>query len=220
MAKQPILYLHGFASSAQSTKARYFGQKLAAFPQVDYHAIDFNPTPEDFHYVTTTGLIGRLRQYVLDHQLDNLSVIASSYGGLIALHYAHRFGGVDKMVLLAPGVMWLSGGLSDDELAQWERAGAEPIDHPAFQQEVSVRYDLQVDGLSYLKPVPPAAPVLIIHGVRDTAVPIEDSRKYASDFADRVRLIEVDADHDLNDHLDFIWSHMGAFLLNSDEGDL
>ncbi len=220
MTKQTILYLHGFASSARSTKARYFGEKFASLPQVDYHAVDFNPTPEDFQYVTTTGLIGRLRQYVLDHHLDTLSVIASSYGGLIALHYAHRFGGVDKMLLLAPGVMWLSGGLSDGELAQWERAGTVPIDHPAFQGAVPVRYDLQVDGLRYLKPVPPAASVVIIHGASDRTVPIEHSRQYASDFADRVRLIEVDADHDLNDHLDLVWSHVGAFLLNSDKGDL
>jgi pimeloyl-ACP methyl ester carboxylesterase len=220
MAKQIIVYLHGFASSARSTKARYFGEKFAALPQVDYHAVDFNPTPKDFQYVTTTGLIGRLRQYVLDHHWGNFSIIASSYGGLIALQYAHRFGGVEAMLLLAPGVFWLSAGLSDAELAQWQRAGAAPVYHPGFQQEVSVRYDLQADGLRYLEPVPPAAPVRIIHGVYDTTVPIEHSRQYASDFAERVRLIEVDADHDLNDHLDLIWDHVFESLLVSDKGDL
>jgi pimeloyl-ACP methyl ester carboxylesterase len=113
-----VLYLQGFASSGQSTKARYFGEKLKAFPRVEFHIVDFNPTPKDFEYVTTTGLINRLRQYVLDHHLENNSIIGSSYGELVALHYAHRFGGVEKMLLLAPGLTWLSGGLSEKELEQ------------------------------------------------------------------------------------------------------
>ena len=92
MEKRNILHLHGFASSGQSAKARYFGEKFKAF-QVGFHAVDFNPTPKDFEYVTTTGLINRLRQYVLDRHLENIRIIGSSYGGLIALHYAHRFGG-------------------------------------------------------------------------------------------------------------------------------
>ena len=213
MEQQAILFLHGFASSAQSTKARYFREKLKAFPQVEFHAIDFNPTPTDFEYVTTTGRINRLRQYTLDHHLGNVSIIGSSYGGLIALHYAHRFGGVEKMLLLAPGLTWLSGGLSDKQLEQWEKAGAAPVSHSAFGKEVPIRYDLQVDGLRYLEPVPPASPVIIIHGHNDKTVPIEPSRAYAAEFPDSVRLIEVDADHDLNGHLEFIWEYVQSFLL-------
>jgi len=213
MEQKTILHLHGFASSGQSTKARFFREKLKAFPQVEFHAIDFNPTPADFEYVTTTGQINRLRQYVLDHDLGNISIIGSSYGGLIALHYAHRFGGVEKMLLLAPGLTWLSGGLSEKELEQWEKAGAAPVFHHAFEQEIPVRYDLQVDGLRYLEPIPPAAPITIIHGHNDKTVPIEPSRAYAADFPHSVRLIEVEADHDLNGHLDFIWGHVESFLL-------
>ncbi|OQY20197.1 MAG: hypothetical protein DRJ03_15475 [Chloroflexi bacterium] len=214
-AVKKILYLHGFASSAQSTKARYFGKKFKAF-QVEFHAVDFNPTPRDFEYVTTTGLINRLRQYVLDHHLGNISIIGSSYGGLIALHYAHCFGGVEKMLLLAPGLTWLSGGLAEEALEQWKKAGAAPVFHYAFEQEIPVRYGLQADGLCYLEPVPPAAPITIIHGYNDKTVPIEPSRVYATDFPDSVRLIEVDADHDLNGHLELIWEYAHSFLLGTE----
>jgi len=31
-------------------------------------------------------------------------------------------------------------------------------------------------------------------------------------------LIEVDAGHDLNDHLDFIWEHVQSFLLCTERG--
>jgi pimeloyl-ACP methyl ester carboxylesterase len=213
MEQKTVLYLHGFASSGQSTKARYFREKLKAFPQVEFHAIDFNPTPKDFEYVTTTGLINRLRQYVLDHHLRDFSIIGSSYGGLIALHYAHRFGGVEKMLLLAPALIWLSGGVSEKELKRWKEAGAAPVFHKAFGEEVPVRYDLQLDGLRYLELIPPPAPITIIHGQDDKTVPIEHSRAYVANFPDSVHLVEVDADHDLNGHLDFIWGHVESFLL-------
>jgi pimeloyl-ACP methyl ester carboxylesterase len=212
-AQQTVLYLHGFLSSAQSTKARFLRQRLAALPGVTCSAVDFNPTPRDFETMTTTGQINRLRQYLLDRGLGDISLVGSSFGGLIALHYAHRFGGVARMLLLAPAVVWLSGGLSEQELRQWEEAGAAPVFHPAFDREVPIRYDLHLDGLRYMEPVPPAAPTLIIHGRQDETVPIAHSRAYAADHPDAVRLIEVDADHDLNPHLNLIWEQVQSFLL-------
>lgn len=213
MKQQTVLYLHGFTSSARSRKAQFFREKLQAFPQVEFRAIDFNPTPKDFEYMTTTGLINRLRQYVLDHHLEDFSIIGSSYGGLIALHYTHRFGGVEKMLLLAPLLHWLSGWLSEEQLEQWKQAGATPIFHEALQKEIPIRYDLHLDGLRYLEPVPPTTPITIIHGYRDDTVPIQHSRDYAARFPDKVQLIEVDADHDLNGHLEFIWGYVESFLL-------
>ena len=117
------------------------------------------------------------------------------------------------MLLLAPGLTWLSGGLSEKELEQWRQAGAVPVFHKAFGGEVSIRYDLQTDGLRYLEPIPPASPITIIHGRDDRTVPIEPARVYAADFSDSVHLIEVDADHDLNGHLEFIWGYVESFLL-------
>jgi pimeloyl-ACP methyl ester carboxylesterase len=168
--------------------------------------------------MTTTGLINRVRQYVLDHALERISIIGSSYGGLIALQYAHRFGGVEKMLLLAPALTWLSGGLDEEALAGWKQTGVAPVYHYAFERELPVRYDLQADGLGYLEPVPPAAPTTIIHGYNDKTVPIEPSRTYVADFADLVHLIEIDADHDLNDHLDYVWRYVQFFLLDTEQG--
>lgn len=213
-----VVYLHGFASSGQSAKAQYFRERFKALPLVAFHAPDFNPTPADFEYMTTTGRIDRLRQYILDHHLGDFSIIGSSFGGLIGLQYAHRFGGVDKMLLLAPALYWLSGGLSEKELEGWREAGAAPVFHEAFQKEVLVRYDLQRDGLAYLEIVPPPVPITIIHGHDDATVPIDHSRAYARDFPDSVRLVEVDADHDLNGHLDLIWEYVQSFLLDGAGG--
>jgi hypothetical protein len=117
------------------------------------------------------------------------------------------------MLLLAPGLRWLSGGLDEQQLRHWEQAGSVPVYHEGFEQEIPVRYELHQDGLSYLEPVPPPAPMIIIHGRQDSAVPIADSRHYATHYPDEVRLVEVDADHDLNGHLDMAWHYVEDFLL-------
>ncbi len=210
--------MHGFASSAQSTKAQYLRERFKALPQIAFDAIDFNPSPADFEYMTTTGQINRLRQFVLDRDLGSIRLIASSYGGLIALHYAHRFGGVEKMLLLAPGLRWLNGGLSQEELEHWRHHGTAPVYQPAFGQQIPIHYDLQKDGLGYLAFIPPPVPALIIHGQNDATVPVEDSRRYAADYPDRVHLVEVDAAHDLNGYLDLIWESVQSFLLGSNQG--
>ena len=213
-----LLFLHGFASSAQTTKARYLRAKLAAFPEVTFDALDFNPTPQDFEYMTTTGQIDRLRQYVLDRGWQRFSIIGSSFGGLIALHYAHRFGGVDRMLLLAPVLHWLSGRMADGTLEQWQQAGTLPTFHYAFDRELPLRYDLEVDGQRYLEPIPPPTPVTIIHGDTDRNVPTDHSRSYAASFPGQVHLVEMQAGHDLNGHLDLIWSYVESFLLTSGRG--
>jgi hypothetical protein len=180
---------------------------------VNYHAIDFNPTPVDFAYVTTTGLINRLRQYVLDHDLQTVAVIGSSLGGLVATHYAHRYGGVERMLLLAPLLRWRSWDMSAEHLRTWEQRGTMPVMHYRFDRELPIRFDLEADGMRYVEPAPPAVATLIIHGRKDESVPVEDSRQYAAESPERVQLVEVDAGHDLNKHLALIWSHVQSFLL-------
>jgi pimeloyl-ACP methyl ester carboxylesterase len=214
MTSKTIILLHGYISSAQSTKARYLEERIESLPQVAFRAIDFNPTPDDFTYMTVTGRIDRLRQVVLDHGITEMSLIGSSLGGLVALHYAHRFGGVERMLLLAPALTWLSSGFSESELMQWEEEGALPFYHPAFGREVSLRFDVQRDGQHYLDPVPPAAPIAIIHGTDDGTVPVDHSRAYAATYPDDVRLVEVVAGHDLNGHLDLMWKTVQSFLLD------
>jgi pimeloyl-ACP methyl ester carboxylesterase len=213
--RRAILYLHGFASSARSANACFLRSRFERVPDVEFHAVELNPTPRDFEYMTTTGLIDRLRQYVLDHRLGEVHIIASSYGGLVALQYAHRYGGVERMLLLAPGLAWLSGGLSEAELEEWKTVGAAPVFHEAFECEVSVRYDLQLDGLRYLERVEPCLPMIIVHGSHDTTVPTGHSREYAAQFPSLVELVEVDADHDLSGHLEQVWGLVESFVLDT-----
>jgi pimeloyl-ACP methyl ester carboxylesterase len=200
MSQQTVILLHGFASSGNSTKAQYLRGRFAAVPDVQFHAIDFNPTPRDFEYMTITGMINRLRQYVLDHDLRRVFIVGSSIGALVGLNYAHRFGEVSRMLLLAPALSYLR---------------FEPVDkvfHYAFNRELSLRDDFYVDGAMYAEPVPPPVPVTIIHGCHDDVIPIARSRRYAALYPEEVELTEVDSDHQVNDQLDFIWERLAATL--------
>jgi pimeloyl-ACP methyl ester carboxylesterase len=208
-----ILLLHGFASSGRSTKARFFAEKFEPLPQVHFHALDFNPAPTDFEYMTVTGLVNRLRQYVLDHDLGDVSLIGSSMGSLVALHYAHRFGGINRMLLLAPALSYGMNEADPEHLQRWQEVGTVPVLHYAFEREVGLRFGFHVDGLQYLSPVVPPAPTTIIHGRSDDVIPIENSRRYATRFPHQVQLVEVDSDHRLNDQLVFIWTVVQSFLL-------
>ncbi len=102
--KPNVIYLHGFASSAKNSKAEWLQQRNDADPNVNLYAFDFNPTPADFSYMTISGMIHRLRQYILDFELTNPLLVGSSLGGLVALHYARLFGGIPHILLLAPAL--------------------------------------------------------------------------------------------------------------------
>jgi hypothetical protein len=213
MEKKTILFLHGFASSSKGTKAQFFKEEFARLPQITFHAFEFNPTPKDFEYMTITGLINRLRQYLLGQRPENLCLIGSSLGALVGLVYAHRFGGVGRMLLLAPALSYQPALRSEAELQQWENEGVINLSSYAFGQELPLRYDFRTDGLHYLQPVPPPALMMIIHGQKDEVISIEHSREYAANFPDKIQLVEVDSDHRLNDQLELIGEYSRSFLL-------
>lgn len=206
MAPYPVIFLHGFASSAQGTKARYLRARFAARPEFAFHAIDFNPTPRDFEWLTVTGMINRLRQFILDRALGRVTLIGSSMGGLVGLNYAHRFGEVDRLLLLAPALVYLSGLRTNEAEAEWRERASGDVFHYAFERPVPLRYDLQVDGCLYAESPAPPAPITIVHGRGDATIPIQQSRDYAARYPQQVTLHEFESDHTLNDRLDAIWT--------------
>jgi pimeloyl-ACP methyl ester carboxylesterase len=209
MAQKNVIFLHGFASSGMGAKGQYLGRRFQEAPDVDFRAFEFTPMPKDFEYMTITGMINRLRQFVLDEELEPFQLIGSSFGALVGMNYAYRFGGVEKSLLLAPALSYSSMAPTADEAERWRSQGASPVFHYAFDELLPLRYELEIDGRLYARTPPPIGPVTIIHGTGDEVVPVELSRQYTAEYPDLVKLIEVDAGHDLNEHLDFIWQQVG-----------
>ncbi|MEJ2746975.1 MAG: YqiA/YcfP family alpha/beta fold hydrolase [Anaerolineae bacterium] len=217
MTNKTLIFLHGFASSDQGTKAQFLRRKCQSEPGVDFQAINFNPSPRDFEFMTVTGMINRLRQFILDRALEDVRLIGSSLGALVALNYVHQFGGVKNLLLLAPALAYRFGA-ARTTTPQWAETGVGPVFHYAFGRDVPLRYDFEADGKRYSEAAPPPAPIVIVHGRADDILPITNSRTYAAAYPDQVQLIEVDSDHTLNDHLDLIWQQVQAFSLEISEG--
>src|SRR5262245_3031045 len=98
-SSRPVFYLHGFASSARSTKAASLSGRLGERGLV-LRCPDFNEP--DFSTLTLTRMLGRLDAEIAAAGAPAV-VIGSSLGGTVAILAAAAFGPrVDRLVLLAP----------------------------------------------------------------------------------------------------------------------
>ena len=79
------IYLHGFASSPQSTKALYFAAKLRE-RGIDLLTPDFNEP--DFSTLTITRMIDQVASLMNGRRGSSVTLIGSSLGGFVAVQTA------------------------------------------------------------------------------------------------------------------------------------
>jgi len=92
-----LLYLHGFRSSPQSTKARRFRDWVHAHrPDIHWWCPQLPPSPRD--------AIALLAQGTADWPLARTAVVGSSLGGFYATVLAERWAQVVRVVVLNPAV--------------------------------------------------------------------------------------------------------------------
>jgi uncharacterized protein len=127
-----IVYLHGFASSSKSTKARYLSERLHSY-RLTLLCPDFNE-PE-FSSLTMTRMLDQLEHAIDAVNEASVTLMGSSLGGTLAVLAADRLGSrVDGVILLAPAVMFAKPGhhlLPPDRIEQWRRLGSLPFFHYA-----------------------------------------------------------------------------------------
>jgi uncharacterized protein len=208
-----IFYLHGFASSARSSKAAFLAARLEEHG-LHLHTPDFN-APE-FSTLTVTRMIDQVLDAIDRLPSAPVVLIGSSLGGFVAVQVAAaRPASIDRLVLLAPALdfggnrMRDLGGVGIDE---WKRRGHLDVFHYGFGRMLPVHYQLYSDACGYdCVTVPLAMPIQVFQGRRDTAV---DPRSVESWAAARpnVELHMLDDDHQLTESLEDIWRDMRRFL--------
>jgi pimeloyl-ACP methyl ester carboxylesterase len=224
-----IIYLHGFASSAQSTKARYFQERLNE-RGLTLVCPDFNGP--DFRTMTMTRMLEQLEQAIPRRRAeetdrasarqgrppsdDPVTLIGSSLGGTLAILAAERFGRrVDRVVLMAPAVMFAKPGhhiLPPERIDQWRRKGSLPFFHYAFGEDRELDFGFYEDSLRY--DALAAAfnqPTLIFQGRHDRSVDPKTVEEFARGRSNAI-LSLLEDDHQLIASLPIMWDRMARFL--------
>lgn len=201
------IYLHGFASSPNSAKARYlqscWGDRPLQIPDLN---------AGDFQGLT---LSRQIQQVAALLPITPAAIVGSSFGGLTAAWLAERYSQVGRIVLLAPAFGFLNHWLprlGPEQLAQWQENGTLPVYHYGARQQLPLGYQFLEDARRYdeeqlQRPVP----TLILHGRRDETIPIAASHTYAA-TRPWVTLRELDSDHALAEVLPEIWDATREFL--------
>jgi pimeloyl-ACP methyl ester carboxylesterase len=206
------VYLHGFASGPGSSKAAWLGERLRAHG-VRVAVPDFNVP--DFTTLTITRMLDQLGA-VLEAQSGPAALIGSSLGGALAILAADRFRSrVDRVVLLAPAVMFAKPGhhlLPPERIEEWRRRGALPFFHYALHEERPLAFAFYEDSLRY-DPFHATLeqPALIFQGLHDQSVDYRTVEQFAR-TRPNATLSLLDDDHQLTASLPRIWDGTAPFL--------
>ncbi len=216
------IYLHGFASSPDSAKAKYFRDRFSSLG-IDLKTPDLNQN--DFSALTLTRQLRQIETEFLPIEssqsttenvknLGEVTIIGSSFGGLTAAWLAQRQLSVKQIVLLAPAFQFLGHWLpllGQQQLEKWESEKYLPVYHYGEQRYLPLNYQFVADMAQYPEEkLMRSVPTLIVHGKHDTIVPIQASRSFAANRP-WVQLIEVEDDHSLGNVLGKIWEAMQKF---------
>jgi pimeloyl-ACP methyl ester carboxylesterase len=208
-----IFYLHGFASSAKSTKAAYFARRLGSHG-LTLRCPDFNVP--DFRTLSMTRMLAQLTADVQSAPPGPLVLIGSSLGGTLAILAARPLSSrVARIVLMAPAVMFAKPGhhlLPPERVEEWRRRGALPFFHHAYNEERLLDFSFYEDTLGYdAFGAVIEQPTLIFQGLHDRSVDPRTVEAFAR-TRPNVTLSLLDDDHQLIQSLPRMWHDIEAFL--------
>jgi hypothetical protein len=209
-----VLYLHGFASSPASSKARRFEEELSRH-DVGFSCPDFNQPA--FGTLTVTRMLADTRRALEAARGRPVAVIGSSLGAFVAVHAADAAWGreIDRLILLAPALDF--GGnrlqhLGDRGLDDWRTSGRLEVFHFGDQVTRHVGFELYEDAARYdAFRVERAVPTLIFQGRYDESVSPDMVARWAAERS-HVTLRLVDDGHQLTASIDEIWKEARIFL--------
>ncbi|KKJ00283.1 YqiA/YcfP family alpha/beta fold hydrolase [Prochlorothrix hollandica] len=202
-------YLHGFASSPRSAKAKYFRDRFRS-RGLTLQIPDLNQG--DFSHLTLTRQIQQVEQLLPPDEPAVL--LGSSLGGLTAAWVAQRQPQVIQVVLLAPAFDFRTHWrrqLGETALAQWHTTGWRSQFHYGEGQFVPLHSEFWRDCGHYeTAGLGRSLPTYIAHGRYDDTIPPQASEEFARSRP-WVHLDLLDSDHSLGNQVFQIWQAIQVF---------
>jgi pimeloyl-ACP methyl ester carboxylesterase len=207
-----ILYLHGFASSPASSKARFFAQYLRdRGATVDIPDL----ASGDFENLTLTSQLDVIERAAAGQTASRpVALIGSSMGGYLAALYAQRHPEIARLVLLAPAFCFArrwAERLGENAVTEWRRTGAIEVFHYGENRTRRLAYSLLEDARQFPDYPDVRQPALIFHGEHDDIVPSQFSVEFAAAHPN-AHLEILDSGHELLNVLDYMAPKVAAFL--------
>lgn len=209
-----FLYLHGFASSPASSKARAFIDWGRA-RGTDIHALDLRVP--SFERLLFSAIVARVREAIdaAGGPSARVALIGSSLGGLTACRVAEQDPRVSAVFAMAPAFRLVErwrATLGDAAWEKWRSEGFREVDDHLTKAKAKVHHGF-VDELERLDAGYPdvRVPVCIVHGTKDDVVDIDRSRDFSRGKR-HVRLVEVDDGHELVASIPRILSEAEVFF--------
>jgi pimeloyl-ACP methyl ester carboxylesterase len=213
-----VIYLHGFASSAQSSKAQYFASRFAELG-VPLVTPDLNAP--DFGTLTVSRMLDDVGELVAQGAPGPIVLMGSSLGGFVAWHAAARMATllpqhpVSRLVLLAPAVTFgrnRSEDFGPGVVDEWERAGTREFFHYGENAPRQLHYEFYRDALTYSAALAQVqVPTLIFQGMHDDVVKPQGVIEFCQGRPN-VSLRLLQDGHQLHAHLDQMWLETRTFL--------
>ncbi len=210
-----FVWLHGFASSPQSSKGQFVRRKLE---ERGVHLVVPDLNEPSFFELTVSRMLSQLD--VLAQGEGKLVLLGSSLGGFAAATWAALHPErMASLVLLAPafdlGPRW-ARRMDPAELARWRSQGRLAFEHFARgrKEDLSIRF--LDDAMTWASYPLPKCPTLVVQGTLDDVVKPELAREFARRMEGRAKLVELAQGHELNADLPGLWGilepHLSPFL--------
>lgn len=200
--KTVFVYLHGFASSPSSNKARVF---KARFEEIGQKLWVPDLEGGDFKHLTVSGQIKIIEELLGRNPGEKFALVGSSMGGYLAALIAQIRPQIAGLYLMCPGFHFVerwrnkifnvhsNNNLSSVRIFNYRHNKYMDLDVGIFADAVKWE-KLSLDR---------NLPTRIVHGVHDDTVDIAESRDFAKSHP-WVQLKELESDHGLISHIDWI----------------